>query len=59
MVTDVLEEGIKLADAYENMQFMQHDVTDEAQWQAAIDATLSAAGLVCWSIMPGLPVTRL
>ncbi|MGB1464443.1 MAG: SDR family NAD(P)-dependent oxidoreductase, partial [Parvibaculales bacterium] len=33
MVTDVLEEeGIKLADGHENMQFMTHDVTDEAQW---------------------------
>ncbi|MGB0478942.1 MAG: SDR family NAD(P)-dependent oxidoreductase, partial [Parvibaculales bacterium] len=38
MVTDVLEdEGIKLVDAHENMQFLRHDVTDEAQWQAAID----------------------
>ena len=45
MVTDVLEdEGIKLADGHENMQFMRHDVTDEAQWQAAIDATLEAFG---------------
>ena len=61
MVTDVLEdEGIKLADAHENMEFVQHDVTDEAQWQAAIDATLSAlAGLTCWSsIMPALCTTR-
>ena len=34
MITDVLEEeGIKLADAHENMQFMRHDVTDEAQWK--------------------------
>ena len=45
MVTDVLEdEGIKLADAHENMQFLRHDVTDEAQWQAAIDATLESFG---------------
>ena len=45
MVTDVLEDkGIELADAHENMQFMAHDVTDEAQWQAAIDATVKTFG---------------
>jgi NAD(P)-dependent dehydrogenase (short-subunit alcohol dehydrogenase family) len=45
MVTDVLEdEGIKLADAHKNMQFMAHDVTDEAQWAAAIEATVKAFG---------------
>ena len=39
MVTDVLEdEGIKLADAHENMQFMKHDVTDEAQCQLRVDS---------------------
>jgi NAD(P)-dependent dehydrogenase (short-subunit alcohol dehydrogenase family) len=45
MVTDVLEdEGIKLADAHENMQFMVHDVTDEGQWEAAMAATKEAFG---------------
>lgn len=45
MVTDVLEdEGIKLADAHENMQFMAHDVTDEGQWEAAMAAAIEAFG---------------
>ncbi len=45
MVTDVLEdEGIKLADAHENMDFMRHDVVDETQWQAAIAKTLEQFG---------------
>ncbi len=45
MVTDVLEdEGIKLADAHENMQFVVHDVTDEGQWEAAMAATKEAFG---------------
>lgn len=44
-VTDVLEEeGLKLADAHDNMQFMRHDVTDEAQWQAATKAAIEAFG---------------
>lgn len=44
-ITDVLEEeGLKLADAHENMQFMLHDVTDEAQWQAATQTAVEAFG---------------
>lgn len=44
-ITDVLEaEGIALADAHENMQFMLHDVTDEAQWQAATSSAVEAFG---------------
>lgn len=45
MVTDVLEaEGIKLADAHENMDFMVHDVVNEAHWEAAIAKTVSQFG---------------
>lgn len=45
MVTDVLEdEGIKLVDAHENMEFIRHDVVDEAQWEAAIAKTLDSFG---------------
>lgn len=44
-VTDVLEEeGLKLADAHDNMQFMRHDVTDETQWQAATKAAIETFG---------------
>ncbi len=43
MVTDILaEEGKKLVDAHENMRFMVHDVTNEAQWEAAMAATRAA-----------------
>ena len=45
MVTDVLEEeGIALADAHQNMDFIRHDVVDEAQWEAAIAKTVSEFG---------------
>lgn len=45
MVTDVLEEqGIALADAHENMDFMLHDVVDEQQWEAAIQKTVDQFG---------------
>lgn len=44
-ITDVLEdEGIALADAHENMQFMRHDVVDEAQWQATTQACIDSFG---------------
>ena len=44
-ITDVLEaEGIALADSHENMQFMTHDVVDEDQWQAAMQACIDSFG---------------
>ncbi len=45
MVTDILEEeGEKLVSAHDNMRFMRHDVLDEAQWAAAMQATQEAFG---------------
>lgn len=45
MVTDVLEEqGIALADAHENMDFMLHDVVDEQQWGTALQKTVDRFG---------------
>lgn len=46
-ITDVLEaEGIALADAHENMQFMPHDVVDEAQWQTTTQACIDTFGSI-------------
>ena len=44
-ITDVLaSEGTALADAHENMVFMEHDVVDEAQWQATTQACVDEFG---------------
>ncbi len=45
MVTDILEdEGHALANDHENMTFMAHDVLQEDQWVATIEATNKAYG---------------
>ena len=45
MVTDILEdEGHALANDHENMTFMAHDVLQEDQWVATIEATKKAYG---------------
>ena len=45
MVTDILEdEGHELANHHENMTFMVHDVLQEEQWVATLEATKEAYG---------------
>ncbi|MBT7642115.1 MAG: glucose 1-dehydrogenase [Rhodobiaceae bacterium] len=45
MVTDILvDEGIAFASEHKNIEFMSHDVTDEAQWEAAIAKTIETFG---------------
>ena len=45
MVTDILEEeGEALVSAHDNMRFMHHDVMQEDQWIAALNATKEAFG---------------
>ena len=45
MVTDILvDEGMAFASEHKNIEFLPHDVTDEAQWETSITKTIEIFG---------------
>jgi NAD(P)-dependent dehydrogenase (short-subunit alcohol dehydrogenase family) len=45
MVTDILvDEGMAFASEHKNIEFLPHDVTDEAQWETSIAKTIEIFG---------------
>lgn len=45
MVTDILvDEGMAFASEHKNIEFLPHDVTDEAQWEISIAKTIEIFG---------------